>query len=212
MIISPSILSADFSKLGEEIKALDEAGADWIHFDVMDGQFVPNISFGAPILKDIKPLTKLPFDVHLMVVEPYNYLEDFAKKGANLITFHVEAVEDVNRYFDKLNELGVKIGLSLSPDSPVELIEPYLDRLDLVLVMSVYPGFGGQKFIEASLDKISKISRLRKERQLDFLIEVDGGVGPANASIIKEAGADVLVAGSAILGRDDYKKAIGELR
>lgn len=212
MIISPSILSADFSKLGQEIKALDEAGADWIHFDVMDGQFVPNISFGAPILKDIKPLTSLPFDVHLMVVEPYNYLEDFANKGADLITFHVEAVENVERYFDKLNELGVKIGLSLSPDSPVELIEPYLDKLDLVLVMSVYPGFGGQKFIESSLDKISQVKSLRDKRQLDFLIEVDGGVGPSNAGLLKEAGADVLVAGSAILGRDDYRKAIGDLR
>lgn len=212
MIISPSILAADFANLGQEIKDLDQAGADWIHFDVMDGQFVPNISFGAPILQDIKALTDLPFDVHLMVTEPYEYLEDFKNKGADFITVHVEAVEDPHKYFRKMEELGVKKGLSLSPDTPVSDLEPYLDQLDLVLVMSVHPGFGGQKFIEGSLDKIRELKELREERNLDFLIEVDGGVGPANAHLVKEAGADALVAGSAILGSDDYKKTIEALR
>ena len=212
MIIAPSILSADFSQLGKEIRALDQAGADWIHFDVMDGQFVPNISFGLKVLEDIKDLTELPFDVHLMMVEPYRYLEEFTRQGADIITFHVEAVEDVDRYIDKIHELGIRAGISLSPDTPVEKIEAYLDRLDLVLVMSVHPGFGGQKFIEASLDKIRRLRALKEEKGYKFLIEVDGGVSSANAGILKEAGAEALVAGSAILGRDNYEKAIKDLR
>lgn len=212
MIIAPSILSADFSQLGKEIRALDQAGADWIHFDVMDGQFVPNISFGLKVLEDIKDLTELPFDVHLMMVEPYRYLEEFTRQGADIITFHVEAVEDVDRYIDKIHELGIRAGISLSPDTPVEKIEAYLDRLDLVLVMSVHPGFGGQKFIEASLDKIRRLRALKEEKGYKFLIEVDGGVSSANADILKEAGAEALVAGSAILGRDNYEKAIKDLR
>lgn len=212
MLIAPSILSADFSRLGEEIHALEKAGADWIHFDVMDGQFVPNISFGSKILEDIKGLTSLPFDVHLMVCEPYDYLEDFSKKGADLITFHVEAVSDPQKYFRRCRELGVQIGLSLSPDTEVEALIPFLGEIDLILVMSVYPGFGGQKFIPSSIDKIKKLKALREASNFAFLIEVDGGVGPANAKILADAGADVLVAGSAILGSDNYQKTIEELR
>ncbi|NLY37351.1 MAG: ribulose-phosphate 3-epimerase, partial [Tissierellia bacterium] len=166
MIIAPSILSADFSRLGEEIQALEKAGADWIHFDVMDGQFVPNISFGSKILEDIKSLTPLPFDVHLMVTEPYDYIEDFVKKGADLITIHVEAVSDPNRYLYRCRELGVKVGLSISPDTPVSELEAYLDRIDLVLVMSVYPGFGGQKFIPSTIEKIKQLKKLREEKGL----------------------------------------------
>lgn len=212
MIIAPSILSADFSRLGEEIHELEKAGADWIHFDVMDGQFVPNISFGSKILGDIKSLTSLPFDVHLMVSEPYEYIEDFVKKGADLITFHLEAVLDPLRYFKKCRDLGVRVGISISPDTPVSELEPYLDKIDLVLVMSVHPGFGGQKFITSSIDKIKELEKLRKDRQISFLIEVDGGVGPGNASLLSCAGADVLVAGSAILGSGDYHQAIEALR
>jgi ribulose-phosphate 3-epimerase len=212
MIIAPSILSADFSRLGEEIQALEKAGADWIHFDVMDGQFVPNISFGSKILEDIKSLTPLPFDVHLMVKEPYDYIEDFVKKGADLITIHIEAVSDPNRYLNKCQELGVKVGLSISPDTPVSELESYLDRVDLVLVMSVHPGFGGQKFIPSSMEKIEQLKKLREEKALSFLIEVDGGVGLKNSKELIAAGADVLVAGSAILGSSDYQKTIEALR
>lgn len=212
MIIAPSILSADFSRLGEEIQALEEAGADWIHFDVMDGHFVPNISFGSKILDDIKLLTSLPFDVHLMVREPYDYMEDFVKKGANHITIHLEAVQNPLVYIEKCRELGIKVGLSISPDTPVAGLEPYLDQIDLVLVMSVHPGFGGQKFIPSSLEKIKQLKKIREEKKLRFLIEVDGGVAPANAGVIRAAGADVLVAGSAIFASNDYKKTIEALR
>ncbi|HZK09808.1 MAG TPA: ribulose-phosphate 3-epimerase [Clostridia bacterium] len=212
MIIAPSILSADFSRLGEEILALEKAGADWIHFDVMDGQFVPNISFGSKILEDIKALTNLPFDVHLMVKEPYNYLEDFVKKGADSITFHIEAVSDPYRYIKKCRELGIKVGLSISPDTAVAEINPFLDKIDLVLVMSVYPGFGGQKFISSSLEKIQELEKLRKTKGYSFLIEVDGGVGPSNAKEISSAGADILVAGTSILASKDYKISIEQLR
>lgn len=210
--IAPSILSADFSKLGEEILALDLAGADWIHFDVMDGQFVPNISFGYKILGDIKHLTLIPFDVHLMVYEPFAYLEEFAKKGANYITIHVEACEDPNKYFTKCRELGVKPGITLSPDTPVEAIIPYLKEVDLVLVMSVYPGFGGQSFIPSSLDKLRELDRLREINGYSYLLEVDGGVDPSNAPVLRSTGVDVLVAGSAVFGSSDYKKTIEELR
>lgn len=210
--IAPSILSADFSRLGEEIKQLDKAGADWIHFDVMDGQFVPNISFGYKILGDIKNLTEIPFDVHLMVYEPFDYLEPFAKKGADYITIHVEACKEPEKYFKKCRELGVKPGITISPDTPVEAIEPYLDQVDLVLVMSVYPGFGGQKFIPSALDKLRTLHEIRQEKNLDFLLEVDGGVAVDNAEEIRATGVDVLVAGSAVLGSDDYKKTMEILR
>ncbi len=212
MIIAPSILSADFAQLGCEIKALEEAGADWIHFDVMDGQFVPNISFGLKVLEDIKDLTKLPFDVHLMMVEPYRYLEEFAKQGADIITFHIEAVEDAAKYIKKIHDLGIKAGLSLSPDTSLEAVLPYLKDIDLVLVMSVYPGFGGQKFIESSLNKVEELRLLKEKNNYSFIIEVDGGVGSSNAGILKKAGADALVAGSAILGSEDYQKSIEALR
>lgn len=210
--IAPSILSADFARLGEEIKELDRAGADWIHFDVMDGQFVPNISFGYKILGDIKSLTNLPFDVHLMVYEPYDYLEPFANKGADYITIHVEACKEPRKYFKKIRELGVKPGITLSPDTPVEAIKPYLDEVDLVLVMSVHPGFGGQSFIPSALDKLKELDALRNENNYHYLLEVDGGIGIKNAEEIRATGVDVLVAGSAVLGSADYKKTMEELR
>lgn len=201
-ILSPSILSADFTKLGEEIETIDNAGAEYIHVDVMDGMFVPSISYGMPVIKSIRKSTGKVFDVHLMISEPIRYIADFAASGANMITVHVEACSDVVATIEKIREYKLKVGITLNPDTPVSAIKPYLNRVDMVLIMSVNPGFGGQKFITSSVDKIKEVKRLRDELNLSYDIEVDGGINIDNLATVLEAGANVIVAGSAIFRGD----------
>lgn len=208
--IAPSILSADFARLGEEVKAIDMAGADLIHLDVMDGHFVPNITFGAGVVKALRPVTDKPFDVHLMI-DPYApYLDDFAKAGADIITIHAEADAHLDRGLARIRDLGCQAGVSLNPSTPPEAISYVLDKIDLILVMSVNPGFGGQSFIPAQLEKIRVLKQMIGSRPIK--IEVDGGVTPQNAQETINAGADILVAGSAVFGKPDYKEAIAALR
>lgn len=201
-ILSPSILSADFTKLGEEIETIDNAGAEYIHVDVMDGMFVPTISYGMPVIKSIRKSTGKVFDVHLMISEPIRYIADFAASGADMITVHVEACSDVVATIEKIREYKLKVGITLNPDTPVSAIKPYLNRVDMVLIMSVNPGFGGQKFITSSVDKIKEVKRLRDELNLSYDIEVDGGINIDNLATVLEAGANVIVAGSAIFRGD----------
>jgi ribulose-phosphate 3-epimerase len=211
-IIAPSILSADFARLGEEIKAIEKAGADWVHVDVMDGQFVPNLTIGPPVLKAIKPVTTLPLDAHLMIVQPENWIEDFAKAGASVITVHQEACTHLQRTLQLIRGLGVKAGVSLNPATSEETLRYVLDDLDLVLVMSVNPGFGGQSFLRSQLPKIARIRDMLNEAgNTQCHIQVDGGVNPQNASECIAAGADVLVAGSAVF-KGDYQTNIAALR
>ena len=201
-ILSPSILSADFTKLGEEIETIDNAGTEYIHVDVMDGMFVPSISYGMPVIKSIRKSTGKVFDVHLMISEPIRYIADFAASGADMITVHVEACSDVVATIEKIREYKLKVGITLNPDTPVSAIKPYLNRVDMVLIMSVNPGFGGQKFITSSVDKIKEVKRLRDELNLSYDIEVDGGINIDNLATVLEAGANVIVAGSAIFRGD----------
>ncbi|NHM29749.1 ribulose-phosphate 3-epimerase [Neobacillus terrae] len=210
--IAPSILSADFSKLGEEIKDVERGGADYIHVDVMDGHFVPNITIGPLIVEAIRPVTQLPLDVHLMIENPDEYIEAFAKAGADYLTVHVEACRHLHRTIHYIKSLGVKAGVVLNPSTPVDLIKHIIEDIDMVLLMSVNPGFGGQKFITGVLSKIQEVKKMADERGLDLEIEVDGGVNPETAKLCIEAGANVLVAGSAVFNQEDRGTAITALR
>ncbi len=210
-ILSPSILSADFGNLARDIHTIDEAGAEYIHIDVMDGIFVPSISFGMPIIKSIRPLTDKVFDLHLMIEEPIRYVDEFVSLGADIITVHVEACKDTAATLKRIKELGVKAGITLNPDNPLSDVREFLPLVDMLLIMSVVPGFGGQKFIEASLDKLREAVILRDELGLNYDIEVDGGVNFDNIRDIHEAGANIIVAGSTVFkgnASDNVKKLI----
>eukprot|EP00475_Leptophrys_vorax_P042656 TRINITY_DN80483_c0_g1_i1.p1 TRINITY_DN80483_c0_g1~~TRINITY_DN80483_c0_g1_i1.p1 ORF type:complete len:306 (+),score=47.46 TRINITY_DN80483_c0_g1_i1:80-919(+) len=214
IIVSPSILSANFAKLGEQVKAVDEAGCDWIHVDVMDGRFVPNITIGPLVVDSLRPVTDLPLDVHLMIVEPELRVADFAKAGADIISVHAEVASTIHlhRSVNQIKDLGCKAGVVLNPGTPLSSIEYVLDVVDLVLIMSVNPGFGGQSFIESQVKKIAELRKLCNDRGLNPWIEVDGGVTPANAYKVIEAGANALVAGSAVFGAKSYKDAIAGIK
>ena len=202
MILAPSMLSADFKNLGKEIRTIEENGAQYLHFDVMDGIFVPSISFGIPVLESIRPATNLVCDAHLMITEPIRYVEAFAKAGADLITIHLEDCEDVDATIAKIRACGLKVGISIKPKTPVEALKPYVDQVDMVLIMSVEPGFGGQKFIPESLDKIRELRAMLDARSLDVDIQVDGGIYTTNVADVIEAGANIIVAGSAVFKGD----------
>ncbi|AJY76463.1 ribulose-phosphate 3-epimerase [Paenibacillus beijingensis] len=212
-IIAPSILSADFSRLAEEIKDAERSGAEWVHVDVMDGHFVPNLTFGPPVIKAIRKATDLPFDVHLMIEKPELSLADYVAAGADRITVHAEACVHLHRVVHMIKEAGLPAGVALNPATPVSVLEPILDDLDLILIMTVNPGFGGQKFISQTLQKIRTLRSLLKERGRGHVhIQVDGGINPETARLVVEAGADVLVAGSAVFDKQDRAAAIAALR
>ncbi|WP_102335933.1 ribulose-phosphate 3-epimerase [Salimicrobium jeotgali] len=211
--IAPSILASDFANLASEIKGVEQAGVDYIHVDVMDGKFVPNISIGIPVVKAIRPVTDLPLDIHLMISDPENYVEAFAEAGASIITVHQEATPHLHRTIQLIKNSGAKAGVVINPATPVEMLKPILHEVELVLVMSVNPGFGGQKFIPEVMEKVEKLHTWRKEmNNYSYEIEVDGGVNKETASLCKQAGADVLVAGSAIFNDRDREKAVAEIR
>ncbi|MFL2895810.1 MAG: ribulose-phosphate 3-epimerase [Candidatus Pelagibacter sp.] len=212
--ISPSILSADFSQLGKEIESLEKNGADMIHVDVMDGHFVPNLTIGPPVIKALRKYTSLPFDVHLMINPVHKYIKDYAESGADIITIHPEATTSLQGSIDEIKKYKKKVGLSLNPDTKIEIIEQYLEQVDLVLIMSVFPGFGGQKFIKDVLKKIERINEIRNKRKFEFDIEVDGGINFSNFRDVLKAGANVLVSGTTIFRENDgdIKKNINFLK
>ena len=212
--ISPSILSADFSNLEKDIKKLETAGADMIHVDVMDGHFVPNITIGPPVIKALRNKTSLPFDVHLMISPVHKYIKDFANAGADIITIHPEATPNLQESIDEIRSFKKKVGISLNPDTKIDIVEDYLDKVDLILIMSVYPGFGGQKFISDVLEKIKSLKNLKDKKKLNFDIEVDGGINFSNFKLVIDAGANVLVSGTTIFKENngDIKKNIDFLK
>ncbi|MBI9100809.1 MAG: ribulose-phosphate 3-epimerase [Spirochaetales bacterium] len=207
VMLAPSILSADFSNMGRDIRFIAENGGDLIHVDVMDGSFVPDITFGAKMVRDIRPLTELPLDVHLMVTDPDRFIEDFAEAGSDYITIHMESLVHVNRSIQKIKDLGKKAGISIVPSTPVSLIEEILPMVDLVLIMTVNPGFGGQKMIPSCLNKIKKLDEIKKANSYNYLISVDGGVNTSNSAEVRDAGADILISGSAFFSASDPANA-----
>lgn len=209
--ISPSLLAADFTRLGDEVQKVHRAGAELLHLDVMDGVFVPNMSFAFPVIESLRPTSDIVFDVHLMITEPHKYVERFAEAGADIITFHYESKSDVDETIALIKKMDKKVSMSISPDTPAEAIFPYLDKLDMVLVMTVYPGFGGQKLIPATLDKVKAIREYITAHGLEVDIEVDGGITPANVSDVTAAGANVIVAGSSVFHAPDPAEAIAQM-
>jgi len=210
--IAPSLLAADFSRLGEESSSVIAAGANYLHFDVMDGLFVKNISFGLPVLEGLKKVVDASYDVHLMISNPYEYIDAFVAAGADIITFHYEACSDISKTISRIKSFGIKVGLSIKPETSAEVLLDYLPELDLVLIMTVEPGFGGQGFIESTLPKISYIKEEVTKRDIDLLIEVDGGINEITAKAVKACGANMLVAGSSIFRSSNYEEAIDKLR
>ena len=212
--ISPSILSADFSQLGREIRKLEDAGADMIHVDVMDGHFVPNLTIGPPVIKALKKDSSLPFDVHLMISPVHKYIESYANAGADIITIHPEATDDLLKSINKIKGLKKKVGISLNPETKIEIVKKFLDQIDLILVMSVNPGFGGQKFMPEVLDKVKKLDEIRKSLKLNYVIEIDGGINFENSKLAISSGVDILVSGTTIFKNNngDIKRNIDLLR
>ncbi len=211
-MISPSILAADFAKLGEDVADVCRCGIDYLHIDVMDGRFVPNISFGADVMKSLKNYTTVPYDVHLMIEDPDRYIEKFVTDNTEFITVHYEACSDLRQTLDHIHSCGVKAGVSIKPNTAPEVLDEHLDDIDLVLVMSVEPGFGGQKFMPDSLDKVRYYSSLKKEKGYGYVIEIDGGVGAGNADIVRDAGTELIVAGSAVFGAGDREASVNAIK